>query len=258
MKKGFYYLLLVFFASLGNAQEYPGDAIELLVGKQLKILPSESDYIKKEGYSNFHKSTDFSFNTSVKAKYNDYVNKVFTLKSVTPIKKRGNLGKTFALELVDGKKTYYYSYETWTKMFWIFEVVGGFEYPVNYWCKDIEKREDKFTSKTSYISPTEKHVYFLEEDGQVYISLKAHGNIPKVGAKGVIILLEDGKIEKPNADITVSYNHSYDYTAFIKLTKEDILLLQSKKITAYRLYIFDFELENGDLYKEYLKCLIKV
>lgn len=240
------------------AQDYPKDAIELLVGKELKVLPSSSDYVQKEGYYNFYKKQDLSYNSKLKAPYKDFLGKIFTLKSFE--KKIGRLNSDISLELFDGKKSIYYEYNPEQMGSWIFEIIGGIVYPKDYWCKDIVKNYDKFTNKIKYTSPTDKHVYFLKEDGVTYIYLEAHGKTTSVGSKGVIILLNNGKIENPSALIDIKYDGDgwYTYTTLFALSESEIKLLSENYITDYRLYVYDFKLDNGSLYREYLKCLTKM
>ena len=256
MKKIILFILLI--SGVCFSQDYPQEAIELVVGKELKILPC--NYCVKDGYYNFYKKSDLEYKNRFKHKYEDMNGKVFILKSF--MRNVGRLKKDISLELFNKEiGTIYYEYEPWNKGSWIFEIIGGLTYPEGYWCKDIETKTDKFTETTKYNTPSEEHVFFIKEKGVTYIYLKSHGKTLNVNSNGVIILLNDGsKINKETAkiDVKVDGDGWYTYTSMFSLTDEEIKKISDTYITDYRLYIYDFKLDNGKLYSEYLKCLQKL
>jgi hypothetical protein len=258
-------LLIVYGVSFG--QTYPKDAVELLVGKELKVLPKE--YNTEVGYYDFYKNKDYysikskGYYKSIKAKYDVFNGAIFKLISFENIK--NSIGKRMlSLELYNDKiGIVYYDYDPNFNLSWIFEVIGGIQYPDNYWCKEIETKTDKFTSITSYNSPINEHVSFIKEKGFTYIYLLSHGKTPTVGGTGVIILLDDGsKIENKEAKIDVKYagDGYYDYSTLFSLKDDEIKKLSETQITDYRLFIYEFKIdkEKGWFFKEYLKCLNKM
>ena len=254
--------LLVFVYGIGYGQTYPKDAVELLVGKELKILPSSSDYTIKEGYSNFYKKPDLAYKNRIKAEYNKFNGSIFNLVSFQ--KNAGTLKSSILLELKNSKLgTVFYEYEPQFESFWIFEVIDGLKIPEGYFCKEIETKIDKFTSITSYNSPIKEHVSFIKEKGITYIYLLSHGKTPTVGGTGIIVLLDDGsKIENKEAKIDVKYTGDgyYDYSTLFSLKDDEIKKLSENQITDYRLYIYEFQIDKGKgwILKEYLKCLNKM
>ena len=255
MKKIVLALLIGF---CGFAQEYPRDAVELVVGKELKILPC--DHCVKNGYYNFYKKDDLEYKNKLKHKYGDLNGKVFILKSFT--RNVGTLKKNISLELFSSEKgIIYYEYEPRHKASWIFEIIGGITYPEGYWCKDIEKKDDKFTNEVRFNSPSSEHVSFIKDKGIIYIYLTSHGKTLNVNKKGIIILLKDGsKItnDTANIDVKVDGDGWYTYTSMFALSNEDISKISNSYITDYRLFVYDFALDNGPLFSEYLKCLSKM
>jgi len=251
-------IFLLFIGSFGFAQEYPKDAVELVVGKELKILPC--DYCVKDGYYNFYKKSDLEYKNKLKHKYDDLNGKVFVLKSFT--RNVGTLKNDILLELLNSTQgTIYYKYSPWNKGSWIFEIIGGIVYPDGYWCKDIERKEDKFTNEVRLNSPSTEHVSFIKDKGIIYIYLTSHGKTLNVNQKGIIILLKDGsKItnETANIDVKVDGDGWYTYTSMFALSNEDISKISNSYITDYRLFVYDFALDNGILFSEYIKCLSKM
>lgn len=257
MKKVLWLLFFIYGFSFG--QTYPKDAVELLVGKELKILPSTSDYVIKTGYYNFYKKPDLAFKNRLKADYESLNGAVFKLISYQ--KNVGSLKTSISLELNNSKfGSIYYEYEPKFESYWIFDVIGGYNIPDNYFCKEIETKNDKFTGLTKYNSPIDEHVFFIKEKGITYIYLLSHSKSLTVGGNGVIILLDDGsKIENKEAKIDVKYdgNGYYDYSTLFVLNDDQIKKLIENQITDYRLYVYDFKIDKakGWFFKQYLKCL---
>ena len=260
MKKVLWLLFFVYGISFG--QTYPKDAIELLVGKDLKVLPLSSDYNKNNGYYNFYKKPDLAYKNTLKAYYEKFNGAIFNLVSFQ--KNVGTLKSSIILELNNNKiGTIFYEYEPKMEGSWIFEVIDGLKIPEGYFCKEIETKTDKFTSVTSCNSPVNEHVCFIKEKGITYIYLLSHGKTPTVGGTGVIILLDDGsKIENKEAKIDVKYagDGYYDYSTLFSLKADEIKKLSETQITDYRLYIYEFQIDKGKgwFLKEYLKCLNKM
>lgn len=266
MKKLF---LLLFVYGFCFGQDYPKDAVDLLIGKELKVLAVTNDYFKKVGYSDFYKNKDFDnikgsgYYKNMKAKYDLFNGSVFKLISFENFKNSIH-SPHIKLELYNDKiGTVFYDYDPNFKQSFIFEVIGGIVYPENYWCKNIETKTDKFTGVTSYNSPINEHIYFIKEKGVTYIYLLSHGKTPTIGGSGVIILLDNGsKIENKEAKIDIKYdgNGYYDYSTLFILKDDEIKKLSDNQITDYRLYVYEFQIDKGKgwFFKEYLKCLTKM
>ena len=257
MKKLFYLFLLV--SSIGFAQDYPKEAVEFIVGKELKVLPSTSEDVKKKGYSNFYKTKDFK--RQLLTKYATYNGATFKLVSFEKYKFGVENKTMIKLELSHVKiGTVYYNYDPSNKESFIFEIIGGIQYPDDYWCKDINIREDKAKAKKTYYSPLKNMVYFTKENDVYLICIRAQGKAMMMGKKGAILTLQDGsKIENPKVkiDMKTSETGLFTYEAMFTLTKEEVAKLEKSPITDYRLFTDNYKLDNGTLYQEYLKCLLK-
>jgi hypothetical protein len=131
-------------------------------------------------------------------------------------------------------------------------------------CDEIITAYDKFendsTYKTSYAYDVQflKHVNNNQET--FYLSLRTIGHTVVVDGKGVIILLANNKrIERKDVDIEVRVDGdaNYEYSAFIRLTSEELSLLRENEITDYRLYIYDTAVAKslGLKLRGWLNCL---
>lgn len=139
--------------------------------------------------------------------------------------------------------------------------------PKEFYCNKIKKEEDEFTDELHFYSPEIDgnmtiHKYIRNSKTSYYLSLSTSGSIVAVGKKGVIILFKDGtKINKPSEEIDVDTYGSgskFKYSAFIRLTKSDLVKLSTKSVKKYRLYIFDSTIGEIDSMKfeNYVDCII--
>lgn len=138
-------------------------------------------------------------------------------------------------------------------------------------CKDIDRNVDDITGEVKFSTPLTTgdpgHYKFLPisiikyiRKGKTiyYLSLTTHGPTPVVDGKGVTILFADGSkwIKQDKIDVDAD-SDGYKYSAFITLSPADLLLFSNKKISKFRLYIFDEEVEadESDHLPEYAKCI---
>ena len=138
--------------------------------------------------------------------------------------------------------------------------------PEEYFCNKLESKKDDFsgeiTIQNPYSQATKEYIYKIinKSDTTYYLSLKAYGSTVTVDGKGVIILFENGsKLEKPDEKIDVKVGQKdYDYSCFIRLSKEDIELLRKNKISKYRLYIYDTNLSSfsAESLVKYTNCIV--
>jgi hypothetical protein len=265
MKKLILFSLIV-LSNLTYGQNFPGTSVDLLVGKELKVI--EKDVVlQKFGYSDFY--TNDSLNTHydccetvANSKYKTLAGKVFKLISFEPYTDATGTEK-FKLKIENSETgVVFYNYDPRFEHLFAFEVVGGIEYPEDYFCKNIVESRDKFSGEFSYSSPfstIEFNKLIKGNTARTQMSLRVFGDRLVLNTKGITILLENGfRIEKPDVKIIVSAIKStsgYTYSAFFDLTENDIKLLSANMITDYRLYMFDGVPASGKLLMEYLKCL---
>ena len=129
-------------------------------------------------------------------------------------------------------------------------------------CSELSREVDDMTGKISISSPILQNAVIYKDISKkstvYYLSLKTTGSTCVVYEKGVTVLFTDGtKWIKPNEKIDVDADNGFNYSAFITLSKQDLLLFSTKKIKKFRLYIFDDEPLDADKFAIYAKCIQK-
>ena len=79
--------------------------------------------------------------------------------------------------------------------------------------------------------------------------MRTGGLTLNIGEKGFTIIFEDGtRFERPNADVDTKAGSAarWDYRVFERISDEDLNLFASKKIKAYKLYIYEGYLSEKD------------
>ncbi len=250
------------------AQNFPGKDVELIVGKEIKVL-EKAESLQKYGFEGFYKDPDlkrkYACCQSYNSKYDELVNKVFKVISYEPY--TNNIGTDKFKLKIENKETgiIYFDYSSEFEHTFPFEVIGGFDYPKGFLCRDISEKIDKFTGDSTFNTPIENDISLIKVKSKkgvtTYLSVNVFGSTANVGIKGAIFLLENGiKIEKPEAEIKVkvsSYGKGYTYSAFIPLNSDDILKFSTNLITDIRLYVYDSKIKDGKKYLEYFKCIIE-
>ncbi len=138
--------------------------------------------------------------------------------------------------------------------------------PDEYFCNKLESKKDDFSDEIKVQNPfslsTKEYIHKIinKSDTTYYLSLKAYGSTVTVDGKGVVVLFEDGtKLEKPDEKIDVTAGQKdFDYSCFIRLSKDDIQLLRKTKITKYRLYIYDTNVSPfaAESLVKYTNCIV--
>ena len=132
------------------AQNFAGNHVDLLIGKEIKVLPiNNKDY----GYKGFYKDEKLLKTYKKKILYSDYdslIDKVFIVKQAIPYVNEIN-DKCFKLVL-DNKElgVIYYDYNPIFETDFNFEVIGGLKLPDDFYCENITKEIDKFTGEIKY------------------------------------------------------------------------------------------------------------
>lgn len=266
------------------SQSFPENNPELLINKIVK--PKEiSESLQKYAYKNFYVEFDIEkkqftkddknnkpFATgpsySVISDYSKLVGKEFKVVEFYEIvSKYSSSRKVYAVELENAEiGTIFYKYDPTYENSFELEVVGGLEYPEDFFCSKINSKKDKFEDKETFFTPTENGINFMKtvEKGKssIYLMVKVNGSTLNVSKKGLYILFDDGTKftkQETSIDTNVSSESGYIYSAFIELTQADIKLLTEKNITDTRVFIYDGTVDKDSAKKiiEYLKCLTK-
>lgn len=259
-------LTIILISSFSFGQNFPGNDVELLLNKEIKVQEKDEG-LHKYGYESFYVNDmmkkKYDCCESYNSKYNGLVGKVFKVLSAEPYKNIIGTDK-FKLKIENSETgIIYFDYSPQYEHSFPFEVIGGLDLPDDFYCKSIETTTDKFDGKSTSRSEYSEGIAFIkitkDNSSYIYMSVNEIGSTINVGKKGLILLLENGnKIDRPNADIDVKVNNGgngYVYSAFIELTEAEIKLIVENKITDNRLYIYDGEIKNGVKLSEYLKCL---
>ncbi len=253
-------------------QDFPRKDISLLNGKDLivKEKPNANQYTSFYGFY-----TDENLNSS----YGDFGNykllagKKFRMISYELCEKENLFQgeRYYKLKIEnDSIGILFYKYDSESKMGFPFEVVGGINLPIDFYCKEIKKTFNKFTNETIYRSPEVEGLTFIKieknKKAKIYLSIEIGSHNLTLRNKGLILLLENNKrIERANERIDVKpmsqemfgiLHISYIYSAFIELTRAEIKLLKEYDITDKRLYIHEGNIRKDETLRECLKCLI--
>jgi hypothetical protein len=133
-----------------------------------------------------------------------------------------------------------------------------YEMMLDEYIQDITITKDKYSSKVTYSTPATKNFslypvrFFRVDEGEVsriYMLLKANGTDVSAGVTGVDMLFTNGEIYNlPDKDVDVDVpakgSRYWRYESTIMLTQEMIESLKNSLIDSYRLYVYDFDLND--------------
>ena len=128
----------------------------------------------------------------------------------------------------------------------------------------IVREIDDMTDDIKISSPVSKTMAILKRiktDGTSYYFMLSTTGVTGINnSKGVIVLFDDNtRMTLPDEEITLNTEiDGFRYFAVIKLTKEDLIILATKKIKKYRLHIFDQTItpEEGNLFANYVNYVM--
>lgn len=214
--------------------------------------------------------TKYSFNT-VK---DSLINRIFLVEDI--IGKDGNAFSggsyfdkpIFLLRDTTTKQAIYYLYDKQYQHNFPF-LTSKITFDINALCAKIERKTDDFTNEITINNPiieggkiSSMILYKTITNSKVLYSLNlsTYGNTVNVGESGVIILFDDGtKMNKPSIKVDVNSNaKGFEYTAYIPLTETEVKLLTTKKITKFRLFIYDEVVSPSfaEKFTYYVKCVM--
>lgn len=136
-------------------------------------------------------------------------------------------------------------------------------------CEGLNKKEDKFEGIVSFRMDGLLHVspvkYIEKGKTSFYLSLTTTGSTVNVASEGVYILFEDGtKIirKAEEVDVEAETGHYYgdgdfEYSSFVKLTPAEVVKLKLKRITDFKLFIYEQSISSEQAQKnlENIKCV---
>lgn len=245
----FYTFFLLLSTLFATAQDYPEKRPELLLGKELRVIPIVAGAYEKV-YSGFYTDDKMLYtykdNGHDKTVADAFGSGTLKVLSVDAVDRWGS--KMYRIKLQNAAhETIYYLYDPNSDSDYKFEVVGGLTLPAEVYCdlviesKDTEKGNEMyiFSGLPSY------QIYKTKSatNSSTVLTLYIYKDEVHAG-KGVVINLDNNqKIERLNLDIVFDTKRSTPrYSASIVLTSEEIELLKNHIITTYKLSKFEDEM----------------
>ena len=257
-------IIFLISAFTAKAQDFPGRYVELLKGRDLRVIPMESR--KKDGYYGFYK--DELGRKMYKAmehgftKYAAVAGKTFKVISYKPAISH------YMLQLDNPETgTIYFEYREDNESSFPFEVIGGIEYPEQFYIDKLFYTGGGYSSYsrsgsagTGVATPTYNGMHVEYYRGQkheyaAYLEMSEQSADHESEIKGVKIYLEDGKmIDIPdNLVSSTPKSGEYRYSASAFLTKDQIALLKDSKVIRFALGTHEKEVTRGAILKEFIK-----
>jgi len=262
-------LLALCLSFAANAQNFPGEKIELLNGKNLKVLPI-AGASQKYGYKDFYTDADLKNiykKEGYSTPYDLLVGKEFKVVSYEPYKSYNEIKYKLLIENPETGKLYF-DYNPKYSFTFPFEVIGGLAYPEGFFCESIVEKKGNVVKQGDkwYEAPMEMGIQLSRYKGQlnpVYMKITFSTDAiydEKVTMKGYSIIFENGKTITKPAKQLISYAGSSG-TSIITTDIDfyeanELKLLKEQKIKSIKLDKFEKVVENGFTLKEYAKCLI--
>ncbi|GAB3511843.1 hypothetical protein GCM10027442_22220 [Emticicia fontis] len=167
----------------------------------------------------------------------------------------------FKLSDIKNKEVLYFRFDVLSSERFVF-LVAELKFTEKMVSEDIERFEDKFTGEVFIRSPLNNDAAIIKKifKGKVQyfllLKISRERSVTYLN-KGVIVLFTDGKKwQRPNEKVGLNYNESFEYSAFILLTPQDIEVFQNKNIEGFRLNIYDQDISSID--SEKLKYYLRV
>ena len=116
------------------------------------------------------------------------------------------------------------------------------------------RKVDEFNGSVMLTIPSLSNLslakYFKDNDTSIYLSLTTCGSTLNVGVKGGILLFTDSTKMVFDKEVDVKAGDgkycNYKYSVLLRLKPEEISSICTKTIKAYRLYIYDYHLKDGE------------
>ena len=193
----------------------------------------------------------------------------FTVLDVLPFTTSRITGdkSVFKLKDIYNNEIIYYVYNHQNEYEFPFKVSSSKSID-SFFSKYITRKDDEFTGDISLFSPLTKDISIYKSikagntNPEYFLNLKTIGLTLNYDGKGVIILFKDGtKWSKGDEKIKVNIinGEGWGYSAFIKLTKDDLILFASKEINKFKLYIYENNSpQDTDKFVYYTQAIMKM
>ncbi|MFP9098907.1 hypothetical protein ACLI09_07625 [Flavobacterium sp. RHBU_24] len=253
MKKIIFISALMLTLSASAQVNFPGKYVDLLLNRELKVGSVFGDE-----YQNFSYRPD-GMAPYKKLRYgSDKKALQGRIFKVTEVKH--NLEETAILTLTDGKETIYYNYNSNDDYNYKFEVVGGLELPLDYFCEQIElgldDNEFKIYQNKIIGFGLSKTINKKTKKAEYELAVST-GSSKEKGAGVTLELLNGKKIERPKQLVGKDTGKQILRT-FLELTDKEIALLTESEIKTITMAGQVVNMDSGisgDL-RGQLKCLL--
>lgn len=292
MKDIFFAVILSLSFLKTFSQNFPGYNPELLINKTvkpIKIMESlqeygysnfylEFDTVKKQFTKDYEKNRPFpiSINNNIVSDYNKLVGREFKVLEIYKIDTTNSfLSKDYAIKIENaeiGTLFFRYNPKFTSEIDFELEIVGGLNYPEDFFCSEIKSQKDRFTDKETFYTPAKKYFRIIKyiENSITTIYLQATVSVIslKSSPKGLYFIFEDGtKLYRKDAEVIRNIEMEklldmpdyYFYSSTIKLKDSEIQKLTEKKLTDVRVDNSEILINEytSEQIKGYFNCLTK-
>lgn len=158
-----------------------------------------------------------------------------------------------------GVKLYYFVDTKYQHAFEL-EVIGGVTPPPKYYCKYVKKSVDRFDGTTIWRTEHTRPIHYIRRTlGDVstyHLSLTSKAELPNAG-DDVILLLNSGATMRKTCkmEVTVTDQAKFEASSYCALTPEEVDVLITDPIKAFRIYIYEADVAHPAKYSEMLGCM---
>lgn len=244
------------------AQNSPGKRPSLLLDKLVIVQPLQKTVLAyQKGYDSFYADENllerYAENKNKKTDHDALANRVLRVKAVEPFPLQGAPDYKIVLQDTLSKETIFYKFNELAanKGNYYFEVVGGLNYPPDFYCDYIQQDKDALIAMlTEGISVKKivvaKTVKYIMEVRTIEETISM---VP-----GITLVMENGlQIVKPDvhAEVSASSNDKLIYIASFALTPHEVSLLGQSRIVSGKISKFDKTYREGEKLKQMVKCM---
>lgn len=244
------------------AQNFPGKDVHLLKGKELKVLPLKKSEMAV-GYKGFYSDAEIHSLYKKGLRYTDAASIEGKTFKVVDYKPRYT---NYVLTLQNPETgTVYFDYHTTAKCDFVFEVVGGIDFPNGHFCNGLEKGKKWISAGEGYVEETRTPLLddislFRTADGQFKLRVAVcTDNYKYKDVKGLTLHLENGvKLNFPEAVIDVfrvGANTNLSTRPRIKIDNSALEMLKKSKIVRKTIGNYTSDVTDGYMIMEYINCL---
>lgn len=260
------FFIVSFFSIIAYAQDEVYGKPEILLDKEVKIIPRPQNHFDQK-YRHFYHDEKMYDNYKGKHVINKehLENRVFKVTEVYKLPKPvyDEIYYRIKLEDVATKELVYFKYNTAMEKHgeYYFEVVGGLIYPSGFFCDQVIKRESTlsktYTTTKDYVGTFLEKTIDTKTNKEAYTLFLSFKEVKEpVKKQGLVITFDNGnKIDLPRE---MFIYERQKYTLPLELTPAHLQLLTTQTISkieigGVKMYKYD---KGFFLIQEMLKCML--